>query len=377
MRSRLFRILALLLVAVGAFAGTAKALDFDDEDPEPPHGQVGTVYEYDIGSHAGCLPHRLEIISGALPPGLSMRRIALDKHVVEGVPTVAGTFSAWIALRDCDNKSAETLFTFDIWARGWAIATQSLKPAVAGAPYSMALEGAGPASDVTWEITVGSLPAGLTLSSAGTISGTASAAGSSTFTVEATAKEKNFGPTHTDSHQYTLNVLSPLSADISRRTAEAKTRFRATLSAAGGQGPYTWSGVTVPAGLVVGSDGTVTGVPTRAGASTLTARVTDSTGATKDVTVRLVVRPRLTIVTRALPSANAGRAYARKIIVSGGVDGKQWTIARGSLPPGLRLATATGAISGTPRTVGTFRITFRVRDALRAVSSKTLTLAVR
>ena len=90
----------------------------------PPHAEIGMVYSYVIGTHAGCLPHRLEVLSGALPPGLSIRSIALDKHVVEGVATETGTFSAWIALMDCANKSAETLFTFDVWARRWGIATR-------------------------------------------------------------------------------------------------------------------------------------------------------------------------------------------------------------------------------------------------------------
>ncbi|MDX6387369.1 MAG: hypothetical protein QOD85_1171, partial [Gaiellaceae bacterium] len=132
---RFFRVLALLVLVAGAFAGVARALDFDDEDPVPPHAEVGMVYSYVIGSHAGCLPHRLEVLSGELPPGLSIRSIALDKSVVEGVATEAGTFSAWIALKDCDNHSAETLFTFDVWARRWGISTESLKAAAVGSPY--------------------------------------------------------------------------------------------------------------------------------------------------------------------------------------------------------------------------------------------------
>jgi hypothetical protein len=48
----------------------AQALDFDDEDPNPPHPEIGLVYQYEIGTHAGCLPHHLVITSGALPPGL-------------------------------------------------------------------------------------------------------------------------------------------------------------------------------------------------------------------------------------------------------------------------------------------------------------------
>ena len=375
MRFRLLHVLVFAVLTAGVLAGVAKALDFDDEDPVPPHAEIGMVYSYVIGTHAGCLPHRLEIQSGELPPGLSIRRIALDKHVVEGVATEEGRFSAWIALKDCDNKSAETLFTFDVWARRWGIATPALKAAAVGSSYSATLEGTGLPSDVTWEVTSGTLPAGLTLSPTGTIAGTATAAGSSTFTVKATAKEKNFGPTRIDSKQYTLAVLQPLSAKLSRSTAETKVRFSASLQGAGGQSPYTWSATGVPAGLAVSSDGVLSGVPARSGTFTFTARVVDASGTAKDTQVRLIVRQRLSIAAKSLPTAAAGRAYHAKIASKGGVEGKRWT--SGALPRGLKLGATTGTITGVPASAGTSRVTVRVRDALGAVSSKTLVLSVR
>ena len=374
MRFRLLNVLVLAAVATGVFVGVAQALDFDEEDPAPPHAEVGMVYSYEIGTHAGCLPHRLVIASGALPPGLSIRRIDLDTHVVEGVATEAGTFSAWIQLLDCDNKSAETLFTFDVWPRRWGIATAALKAAAVGSSYSATLEGTGLPSDVTWEVTSGALPAGMTLSPAGTISGTPTAARSSTFTVKATAKEKNFGPTRIDSKQYTLNVLAPLTAKLSTNIAEANVRFSTALLGAGGQSPYTWSATGVPAGLAIGPDGVVSGVPAGSGSFTFTARIVDANGTVKETQVRLVVRQRLSIATKSLPAAAAGRAYRAKISSQGGVEGKRWT--SGALPRGLKLGATTGAITGVPASAGTFRITVRVRDALGAVSQKTLVLRV-
>jgi Putative Ig domain len=374
MRLRFFQVFALLLVALGAFAGVARALDFDDEDPEPPHAEIGMVYEYEIGSHAGCLPHHLVIDSGQLPPGLKLRQVNDHLSVVEGVPTEAGQFSAWIELLDCANKSAQALFVFDVWQRRWAITTPSLSTAVLGSPYSATLAGAGPDSDVTWEITQGALPAGLTLAPNGTIAGTPTAGGSSTFTVEATAKEKNFGPTRVDSKQFTLNVLAPLAARISRTTAEVKAQFRATLVATGGQGPYSWTASGLPAGLGLSSDGTLSGVPKRAGTVTFTARLTDASGATNDLRVRLVVRPHIAVATRSLRAAGVGRAYQARLAASGGVEGRRWAVT--GLPRGLRLDAATGTISGVARTAGSFRIVVSVRDALGANARRALTLTV-
>jgi hypothetical protein len=127
------------------------------------------------------------------------------------------------------------------------------------------LAGSGPDSAVAWEVTTGALPAGLTLSKQGEISGTPTAAGSATFTVKATAVETNFGPTRVDSKELALNVLAPLAARISRSTAEVQARFRATLVTTGGQAPYSWSATATPSGLRVGAVGVVSGSPRKAG----------------------------------------------------------------------------------------------------------------
>ena len=376
MRFRFFQVLVLAMLAAAAFAGVARALDFDDEDPNPPHPEIGLVYHYEIGTHAGCLPHHLVLDSGQLPPGLALTQLNDHTGLVSGIATEAGTFNAWLELLDCESRSAQALFTFEVWARRFSIATPSLASAALGSPYSATLATSGILSNTTWAVTTGSLPAGLTLSKEGVIAGTPTAAGPSTFTVQATGVAKDFTGTRIDSKQYTLNVAA-LATRLSRATAEVGVPFHTTLVATGGQAPYTWSATGAPAGLTVGSDGTVSGVPTKAGAFTLTTHVADASGASKDVSVRLVVRPRLAIAAKALPSAVSGRPYSVNVAVRGGVASLRWSIGSGSLPAGLKLGPSTGRITGVPVQAGTFRLTLRVRDALGAVSNKTLTLRVR
>jgi hypothetical protein len=354
------------------FAGVARALDFDDEDPHPPHPEIGLVYHYEIGTHAGCIPHHVVISSGQLPPGLTLTQIGYQTALVSGIATEEGTFSVWLAVKDCENRSAETLFTFEVWGRRFSIATNSLAPAAAGSPYSATLTTAGISSNTTWALTSGTLPAGLTLSKEGVISGTPTAAGSSTFTAQATGVAKDFTGTRVDSHQYTLNVTA-LAASLSRSVAEVGVPLHAALVASGGQAPYTWSAGSTPAGLKVGSDGSLNGLPAKSGVYTLTVHVVDASGAAKDVTVRLVVRPRLAIATKALRAAGAGHAYRAKLAVRGGVGPLSWTA---SLPRGLKLSRA-GTITGIPAAAGTFRVKVRVRDSLGATSTKTLLLSVR
>src|SRR5436305_6726983 len=248
MRLRFIRVLALAAVLAGAFAGIARALDFDDEDPHPPHPELGLVYRYEIGTHAGCLPRHVVISSGQLPPGLTLSQKGDNSTaVVSGIATTEGTFSAWLAVKDCENRSAETLFTFDVWGRRFSIATASLPPASPGAPYSATLQTAGIDSNTTWQVTSGAPPAGLTLSPPGVISGTPTATGSATFTVTATGVAKDFTGTRVDTKQLTLNVVA-LAARLSRPAAEVGVPFAASLVGSGGQAPYTFSATGAPAG---------------------------------------------------------------------------------------------------------------------------------
>src|SRR5207302_6785449 len=99
MQFRFIRVLTLFAVLAGAYAGVAQALDFDDEDPHPPHPEVGLVYHYEIGTHAGCLPHHVVISSGALPPGLKLSQLNDHTGLVDGSATEAGTFSVWLAVK--------------------------------------------------------------------------------------------------------------------------------------------------------------------------------------------------------------------------------------------------------------------------------------
>jgi len=374
MRFRFIRVLALAAMLAASFPGIARALDFDDEDPHPPHPEIGLVYRYVIGTHAGCLPHRVVILSGALPPGLKLSQLNDHTALVDGVATEPGTFSVWLALRDCDNRSAETLFTFDVWARRFSIATTSLPSAGLGAPYSATLQTAGIDSNTTWQVTSGALPAGLTLSPGGVISGTPTAAGPATFTVQATGAAKDFTGTRIDSKQLTLNVAA-LAATLSRPAAEVGVPFRASLVGSGGQAPYTFSATGAPAGLNMSSDGTISGRPSRSGAYTIAAHIVDATGAASNVQVKLVVRPRLALRATRLPAATAGNRYRAQLAVRGGVGPFRWSAT--GLPNGLKLGARTGSLAGTPSGAGTFRVIVRVRDALGAVSKKTLSLTIR
>ncbi|HEY1336982.1 MAG TPA: putative Ig domain-containing protein, partial [Bryobacteraceae bacterium] len=95
-----------------------------------------------------------------------------------------------------------------------------------------------------------------------------------------------------------------------------------------------------------------------------------------------VAATHLLLATSALPSAFAGKPYSAGLVAAGGVTPYTFGITGGSLPPGLSLDTATGAITGTVanNATGTYTFTVQVTDSSptpkTAVITESLSIAV-
>jgi hypothetical protein len=172
-----------------------------------------------------------------------------------------------------------------------AITTPALAPGDTGDAYSATLAATGgpTPADYSWAVASGSLPAGLSLDpSSGTISGTPTALGTSSFTVQVTAGGA-FPVTATQTYTLTIGV------EITSSTlpdGTYGTPYSATLSAASGTTPYTWSVTSgsPPPGLSLDpSTGTIIGTPTAAGTSTFTVQVADSSSPQQTATQQLTL----------------------------------------------------------------------------------------
>lgn len=151
------------------------------------------------------------------------------------------------------------------------------------------------------------------------------------------------------------------------------TPYSASLRAAGGSGARTWSVTagTLPSGLSLNpATGTISGTPTAAGNSNFTLTVADSGTPPKSVMTTLsisvaAVAPNLAIA-NSIPNGNIGGPYDAILRATGGRAPYTWTVAAGSLPVGLSLASATGRITGTPNTPGSFTFLAQVTDSSTA-----------
>lgn len=142
-----------------------------------------------------------------------------------------------------------------------------------------------------------------------------------------------------------------------------------TLQATGGTGEYAWQlvGGALPDSLALSASGRLTGMPTQAGALSLSVKVVSGAVSTTTALALTVVPPPLAITTPALPVATLGASYNQFLDVSGGSGPVTWSLASGVLPPGIVLSTA-GIILGNPTALG--ESTFRVRAERGTLSAE-------
>jgi uncharacterized protein (TIGR03437 family) len=185
------------------------------------------------------------------------------------------------------------------------------------------------------------------------------------------------GPPGTSNTVLTITSPSPLA------NGAVGLAYSLSFAATGGLTPYSWSVTSgvLPAGLNLGSTGSLTGTPTAAGQFAFTIGVADSAQgpaaqtASKSFTLR--ISPALSITTTSPIAATAGSSLTVVLTATGGAPLYLWFVAPGSqLPPGITLDASSGFLSGTPTTAGTYNFTVTVQDSASNNTSKALVMIV-
>ena len=239
---------------------------------------------------------------------------------------------------------------------------------------------------VKWDVVDGNLPAGLTLSSSGVLSGTPVSAGTSTFRLRVTYKTK------AGENAYQIVVVSGLSVLLAAGTApqalvgqvysyDLKPLLNVTGDNAYDGSGVTWTVVssTLPDGLQLKTNGTIAGTPTAAGTGTVTARATYR-GADGEQTFQVVTLDvKVSLADGSLPVANVDTPFNADLHNLVSVSGDEsydwskvtWSVASGALPAGLSIGASggvSGFIVGTPTESGT--TSFSLRATYRGVSDE-------
>lgn len=251
-----------------------------------------------------------------------------------------------------------------------------------GVQYSYSIAVTGGVSPVKFTLVPGSgsLPAGLSMSQSGLITGKPSGPVSgqpnpSVFTVQATDSSTTpVSATYTYSIYVSpaptlaITAVSPLIAGYPNYP------YSTSISTTGGVRPFTFSlaSGSLPPGLSLNTtNGVISGTPTTASNTpyTFTIQVTDSTLPTSQavtsssLAITIQPPPPLSVSPSSLPQGQTAAPYSTQLSASGGIAPYTWAITSGQLPPGLTFNPANAKITGTPILATTSSFTVQVSDS--------------
>jgi hypothetical protein len=245
-----------------------------------------------------------------------------------------------------------------------------------GTPYNQSVAATGGQLPYSgWVVHTGALPTGLGINaSTGAITGTPTAAGLFTFTVQVTDSESS--PVTATSGTLTITIakiaptVTPAVLPTTTFGGHSVLYSVTVTSGAGtptGTVSFTINGTPIcTSGSLSGGAANCSSTAAPVGSDTVTATYNGDTNfLTNTGTTPLTVNPPLAVsTTGAMPGGTVGVAYNQSVAATGGQPPYSgWVVHTGNLPTGTSINSATGAITGTPTTAGLFTFTVQVTDS--------------
>lgn len=250
------------------------------------------------------------------------------------------------------------------------ISTTTLASAGLNTSYSATITAVNGSGGNVFSLTTGSLPTGLSMSSAGVITGVATQIGTSSFVVQV---RDSSGATASKALSIAVTPAPPTVTTTTLPPASTTQAYSTTLTGTGA-GLLTWTATGVPVGLTLSTSGVLSGTPTTVATYSMVVTVTDASSGLKGTkTFSIPVTAPLTITTASLAAGRTTANYTVQMAASGGTTTRTWSAT--GIPAGLTFSTA-GKFGGRPTVKGTFAITFTVRDSVGRTGTKTLNLTV-
>lgn len=232
-----------------------------------PGGTIGASYSETVTAVGGVGALTWTVSGGPLPDGLAL---SPGTGAISGIPTAQGVFNFTLQVKDSASPtphSATQALSITISQVPLSITSLSPLPAgEVGKAYSYTLTASGGIPGYTWSLLAGTLPAGLSLDSAGLISGTPSGQETQSITVKVT---DSLGGIATTLLTITINPIggAPLTITTSSPLpiGLVGTSYNVSLAASGGTGALLWTVASglLPDGVTLNpSTGVISGTPT-------------------------------------------------------------------------------------------------------------------
>lgn len=157
------------------------------------------------------------------------------------------------------------------------------------------------------------------------------------------------------------------------------------LLASGGTAPYEWYSDSLPFGVKLSTDGTLTGTPLSMGNYNINISVKDSTipSFIAETSLAMLIKSDLRLPTTSPKDAVVGQFYQNQMVATGGLPPYSWSVRSGKLPVGVTLSPS-GVLAGYPCSYNSdedfdkaFLFVAEVVDAVGAVSSSDYYLNLR
>ena len=382
-------------VSFNILSGTPAILSFN-EGPNLGVIARGQSFSRTLSLSGVVLPPASITATTPLPPGFALLNgISADTLVLPGgtslvgTPLEAGTFS--FTLRAQDSTGNIGVRTFTLTVASVTVPFSNLFDGSVGVAYSQPLLAFNENPPTTWSVSATSiLPPGLSLSTAGLLSGTPTQAGTFSFTLNVSDA---LGIARSQSYSLRVSTLG-IASDSILPTAVAGVPYTYTLTATGGGASKVWSASSLPSGLTLSSStGTISGTPTAsAGVFGVVVTVTDG-GVPFQKRFTLFARlPNPNLLSFGLPALTIPDVWLGQVVSFGlntgtGQPPLTWTVSPGSaLPPGLSLLSGAAAapqfgpggtgLVGSPTVAGHYAFDLVATDSVGQSIVRTFTLNV-
>jgi hypothetical protein len=326
---------------------------------------IGAYEAWTIGISGGTAPYAFSVLSGSLPPGLSLQAPTdlppywTNSGVwLAGTPTAVGVYTFAVQATDSSAPPQTTGRQFTV--RVSALSHEGLPDGILNVPYSKRLRVLGGTQPYTYNIVQGALPNGLTMDASGQVTGTPTETRWCAWFLLRVTDVAVAGNSLTRGNCIRINGPSPAPVEINDGSdlgnVNPNQSYSRTFSASGGTGSYTWTATGLPAWLSLSSAGVLSGTaPGTAGTHFFWVQATDSLGNFGVRAFWLNVATLRFSTSSTLPWGNVNTAYSTTLAVTGATGTVTYALKAGhALPPGLSLNCATGVISGPPSAAGNY-----------------------